>query len=269
MDAKDRKRAFKRLRSRLSSAKSWTTTAGASIAGSAFFIPYMGLGAPDGVWVTVAGFSTAMAVVRWLDYRRLARALPAAERVSLELHGPAQLAKEARGLFGETAGAIRRGRIRAQFRGSRALRPYERLEKASIAAEGMAQRLEGDGEAVAILAGASKAGQELYRLALGVKDFEQAMAVAPQSRRPGMEANLARMVERLEAGVSAYEDMVSAAGECLAGSIGLQQALSDHRADETLELLNDAADRLRAAGDAASEIRGRLGPQHPEPGATA
>ena len=64
------------------------------------------------------------------------------------------LAKEARGLFGETAEAIRRGRIRAQFRDSRALRPYERLEQASIAAEHMANRLEGNDEAVAILAGA-------------------------------------------------------------------------------------------------------------------
>jgi hypothetical protein len=261
VDAKDRKRAFKRLRSRLSSAKSWTTVAGGAVAGSAFFVPYMGLGAADGVWVTVAGFSTAMAVVRWLDYRRLARVLPAAERDSMELHGPARLSKEARGLFGETAEAIRRGRIRAQFRRSRALRPYERLEQASIAAEHMAQRLEGNEEAVAILAGAAKAGQELYRLSLGVKDVEQAIAIAPETKRSGMEANLSRMVERLETGVAAYEDMVSAAGECLAGSIGLQQALSAHRTDETLDLLTDAADRLRAAGDAASEIRGSVGPQ--------
>jgi hypothetical protein len=261
VDAKERKRAFKRLRSRLSSAKSWTVIAGGAVAGSAFFVPYAGLGTPDGVWATVAGFSTAMAVVRWLDYRRLARALPASERASLELHGPARLAKEARGLFGETAEAIRRGRIRAQFRGSRALRPYERLEQASIAAEHMANRLEGNDEAVAILAGASRAGQELYRLALGVKDVEQTLAIAPEVKRSGMEANLTRMVERLDAGVAAYEDMVSAAGECLAGSIGLQQALSAHRTDETLDLLTDAADRLRAAGDAASEIRGRVGPQ--------
>ncbi|WP_205327909.1 hypothetical protein [Glycomyces sp. YM15] len=260
MDAKDRKRALKRLRSRLSSAKSWTAIAGGAAAGGAFFVPYAGLGAPDGIWVTVAGFATAMAVVRWFDYRRLSRAIPAAERASLELHGPARLSKEARGLFGETADAIRRGRIRAQFRHSRALRPYERLERASVAAEQMAKRLEGNDEAVAILAGASKAGQELYRLALGVKDVEAAIAIAPEVKRAGMAANLDRMVERLEAGVAAYEDMVSAAGECLAGSIGLQQALSAHRSDETLDLLTDAADRLRAAGDAASEIRGSVGP---------
>lgn len=261
MDAKARKRAFKRLRGRLSSAKYWTTVAGGSIAGSAFFTPYLGPSALDGVWITVAGFSTALAAVRWFDYRRLARALPAAERDSLEIHGPARLYKEARGLFGETADAIRRGRVKARFRGSRALRSYERLERASIAAEQMAQRLDGHPEAVAILAGAAQAGQELYRLALGVKDVEQAMAIASEGRRAGMEANLARMVERLEAGVAAYEDMVSAAGECLAGSIGLQQALTDHRADETLDLLTDAADRLRAAGDAASEIHGRIDPR--------
>jgi len=261
VDAKDRKRAFKRLRSRLSAAKFWTTTAGGAVAGSAFFVPYAGLGTADGVWVTVAGFSTAMAVVRWLDYRRLAHALPDAERASLELHGPARLAKEARGLFGETAEAIRRGRIRAQFRHSRALRPYERLEQASIAAEHMANRLDGNHEAVAILAGAAKAGQELYRLALSVKDVEEALAIAPETKRAGMDASLARMVERLETGVAAYEDMVSAAGECLAGSIGLQQALSAHRTDETLDLLTDAADRLRAAGDAASEIRGSVRPE--------
>ncbi|HEX2144288.1 MAG TPA: hypothetical protein VHG10_07265 [Glycomyces sp.] len=261
MDAKDRKRAFKRLRSRLSAAKFWTTTAGGAGAGSAFFVPYAGLGTPDGVWVTVAGFSTAMAVVRWLDYKRLANALPAAERASLELHGPAKLAKEARGLFGETAEAIRRGRIRAQFRHSRALRPYERLEQASIAAEHMANRLDDNEEAVAILAGAAKAGQELYRLALSVKDVEQTIAIAPETKRSGMAVNLDRMVERLETGVRAYEDMVSAAGECLAGSIGLQHALADHRADATLDLLTDAADRLRAAGDAASEIHGRIDPQ--------
>jgi hypothetical protein len=215
----------------------------------------------DGVWVTIAGFSTAMAVVRWFDYRRLARALPDAERASLEIHGPAQLSKEARGLLGETAEAIRRGRSRAKFKGSRALRPYERLEQASVAAEHMANRLEGNHEAVAILAEAGRAGQELYRLALGVKDVEAAMAIAPAMKRSGMQAHLDRMVERLEAGVAAYEDMVSAAGECLAGSIGLQQALSAHRSDETLDLLTDAADRLRAAGHAASEIRGSVGRQ--------
>jgi hypothetical protein len=79
-------------------------------------------------------------------------------------------------------------------------------------------------------------------------------------KRAGLGANLDRMAERLETGVAAYEDMVSAAGECLAGSIGLQQALSAH-SDETLHVLTDAADRLRAAGDAASEIRGSVGPQ--------
>lgn len=262
MDAKERKRAFKRLRSRLASAKGWTTTAGGAVAGSAFFIPYEGMGGPDGVWVTVAGFSTAMAVVRWFDYRRLARALPAAERDSLEIHGPAKLSKEARGLFGEAAQAIRRGRIRDQFKHSRALRHYERLEQASIAAERMAERLKGNEEAVAILAGAGQAGRELYQLALSVKDVEQAMAVSPSMKRSGLQDGLDRMVDRLDAGVTAYEDMVSAAGECLAGSIGLQHELSAHRADETLDMLTDAADRLRAAGDAASEIRGRLGPQH-------
>ncbi|MEU5869967.1 hypothetical protein AB0A73_00210 [Glycomyces sp. NPDC047369] len=261
MDAKDRKRAFKRLRSRLASAKSWTTTAGGAVAGSAFFIPYAGLGAPDGIWVTIAGFSTAMAVVRWFDYRRLARALPESERASLELHGPAKLASEAKGLFGEAAEAIRRGRIRDQFKRSRALRPYERLEQASIAAERMANRLQGNEEAVAILAGAGRAGRELYQLALSVKDVEQALAVSPSMKRTGLQDGLDRMVERLESGVTAYEDMVTAAGECLAGSIGLQHELTAHRADETLDMLTDAADRLRAAGDAASEIRGRIGEQ--------
>jgi hypothetical protein len=261
VDAKDRKRAFKRLRSRLASAKGWTTTAGASVAGSAFFIPYAGLGAADGVWATIAGFSTAMAVVRWLDYRRLARALPAEERASLELHGPAKLTREAQGLFGEAAQAIQRGRIRNQFKHSRALGPYERLEQASIAAERMADRLKGNAEAVAILAGAGTAGRELYQLALSVRDVEQAMGVSPSMKRSGLQDGLDRMVERLDAGVTAYEDMVSAAGECLAGSLGLQHELSAHRADETLDMLTDAADRLRAAGDAASEIRGRIGPQ--------
>ncbi|GAA2283699.1 hypothetical protein GCM10009853_042830 [Glycomyces scopariae] len=261
MDAKDRKRAFKRLRSRLASAKSWTTTAGGAVAGSAFFIPYAGLGGLDGVWVTVAGFSTAMAVVRWLDYRRLARALPAEERASLEIHGTAKLTKEAQGLFGEAAQAIQRGRARSQFKHSRALAPYERLEQASIAAERMADRLQGNQEAVAILAGAAKAGRELYQLALSVRDVEQAMGVSPAMKRTGLQDGLDRMVERLDAGVTAYEDMVSAAGECLAGSLGLQHELSAHRADETLDMLTDAADRLRAAGDAASEIRGRIGPQ--------
>lgn len=259
MDAKDRKRAYKRLRSRLSAARSWTVTAGGALAGTAFFIPYSGLGVPDGVWATVAGFSTAMAVIRWFDYRRLRDALPATERDSLEILGPGRLTKEVRGFFGEAADAIQKGRVRSRFKGSRALRPYERLERASIAAEQMANRLQGNDEAVAILAGAGKAGRELYQLALSVKDVEQAAAVAPGAKR--LDDSLDRMVERLEAGVSAYEDMVSAAGECLAGSIGLQHELSAHRADETLDVLTDAADKLRAAGDAASEIRGTLGPQ--------
>ncbi|MCH7230406.1 hypothetical protein L0U85_05985 [Glycomyces sp. L485] len=256
MDAKARKRAERRLRARLSSAKFWTSVSGATVAGAAFFVPYGGVVGSDGIWVVAAGFSTALAVVRALDYRRLARAMPA-ERDSLELHGPSGLRQEARGFFGEAADALRRGRMRSQFRRSAALGPYQRLERASVTAEQLAQRLEGNPEAADALAGAAKAGPELFRLALTIRDVEQAVKIASGPRQAALRADRDRLVERLEAGVSAYEDMVAAAGECLAGSVGLREALAQH-SDETLETLTDAADRLRAAGDAASEIRGRI-----------
>ncbi|GAB4007578.1 hypothetical protein GCM10029992_61700 [Glycomyces albus] len=77
MDAKARKRARRRLRGRLSSARFWTVVSGASVAGSAYFVPFDGMTGSDGVWIVVAGFSTALAVLRWLDYRRLSRLMPA------------------------------------------------------------------------------------------------------------------------------------------------------------------------------------------------
>ncbi|GAB3646991.1 phage shock envelope stress response protein PspM [Glycomyces tarimensis] len=257
MDAKARKRAARRLRSRLSAARFWTTVSGATVAGSAFFVPFDGVTGSDGVWVVTAGLSTALAAVRWLDYRRLSLVMPA-ERISLELHGPTGLRQEARGFFGEAADALRRGRMRSQFRRSAALGPYQRLERASATAEQLAQRLEGNPEATAALGGAATAGPELFYLALTVRDVEQAMSVASGPRREHLEADRDRLVQRLVAGVDAYEDMVAAAGECLAGSIGLREALASSSADATLETLTDAADRLRAAGDAASEIRGRI-----------
>ncbi|GAB3230185.1 hypothetical protein GCM10027447_24330 [Glycomyces halotolerans] len=257
MDAKARKRARKRLRGRLSSARFWTAVSGGGIAGSAFFVPYGGLVGTDGIWIVVAGFSTALAAVRWMDYRRLARVMPA-ERDSLELHGSAVLGDEVRGFFGEAADALRRGRMRSLFRRSAAWGPYQRLERASGTAEQLAQRLEGHPEASAALAGAAKAGPELLQLALTIRDVEQSIRIAQGPKQTSLTADRDRLVERLEAGVRAYEDMVAAAGECLAGSVGLRQELTASSADDTLETLTDAAERLRAAGDAASEIRGRL-----------
>lgn len=257
MDAKARKHAVRRLRSRLSSAKFWTVVSGATVTGSAFFLPVGGVAGSDGVWVVAAGFSTALATVRWLDYRRLARALPA-EREALELYGPAGLRQEARGFVGQAAEALRRNRMRSQFRRSAALGPYQRLERASATAEQLAQRLQGNPEAAAALAGAAKAGPELLRLAFTVRDVEQSLAIASGPKQASLRAERDRLVERLEAGVRAYEDMVVAAGECLAGSVGLREALAANEADATLETLTDAADRLRAAGEAASEIRGKI-----------
>ncbi|THV43510.1 phage shock envelope stress response protein PspM [Glycomyces buryatensis] len=257
MDAKARKRAERRMQTRLSSAKSWTVISGAAVAGGAFFVPYGGISGSDGAWVIAAGLSTTLAVLRWLDYRRLARALPAA-RDSLEINGSAGLGQEVRGFAGEVADALRRGRMRSKFRRSAALAPYLRLERASITAEDLAERLEGNPEALAALAGAGNAGRELLRLAATIRDVEQSIRIAPEGKKRSLEADRDRLIERLEAGVTAYEDMVSAAGECLAESVGLREALAAHSADETLESLTDAADRLRAAGDAASEIRGRI-----------
>ncbi|WP_100445955.1 phage shock envelope stress response protein PspM [Glycomyces xiaoerkulensis] len=258
MDARDRKRARRRLRGRLSSARFWTAAAGGSVAGSAFFVPFDGITGSDGVWVVAAGLSGALAVVRWLDYRRLARAMPA-ERDSLELHGGrAELGSEVRGFFGEAAEMLRRERMRSKFRRSAAWGPYQRLERAGVTAEQLAQRLEGDPEAGAALAGAAGAGQELYRLALTVRDVEQSIRLARGPKLETLKEDRDRLVERLESGVGAYEDMVAAAGECLAGSVGLREALAANSADDTLETLTDAAERLRAAGDAASEIRGRI-----------
>ncbi|WP_051393307.1 phage shock envelope stress response protein PspM [Glycomyces arizonensis] len=257
MDAKARKRAVSRLRSRLSSARFWTVVSGTTVAGSAFFLPVGGVAGSDGVWVVAAGFSTALAAVRWLDYRRLARVMPA-ERETLELHGPAGLRQEARGFLGEAADTLRRGRMRSQFRRSAAFGPYRRLERASVTAERLAQRLQGNPDAAAALAGAAKAGPELFQLALAVRDVEQSIDIASGPRQGALRADRDRLIERLEAGVSAYEDMVVAAGECLAGSVGLREALAANSADATLETLADAADRLRAAGAAASEIRGKI-----------
>ena len=257
MDAKARKRARRRLRGRLSSARFWTVVSGATVAGSAYFVPFGGLTGSDGAWIVAAGFSTALAVLRWMDYRRLSRIMPA-ERDSLELHGSAVLGDEVRGFLGEAAGALRRERIRKQFRRSAAWAPYQRLERASTTAEQLADRLADHPDAAEALGHAAQAGQELYRLAVTVRDVEQAMQIAGRPRHERLRGERDRLVERLVAGVDAYEDMVSAAGEALAGSVGLREALAASGHDRTLETLTDAAERLRAAASAASEIRAQV-----------
>jgi hypothetical protein len=154
--------------------------------------------------------------------------------------------------------------MRSHFRQSAAWGPYQRLERASLAAEQLAQRLEGNPEATAALSAAAGTGPALAELAMTVRDVEQSIKVAPADRRERMRADRDRMVQRLVAGVEAYEEMVSAAGECLAASDGLREALTASGADDTLGRLTDAADRLRGAAAAAGEVGDTLRPEKGE-----
>ncbi|QSB04300.1 phage shock envelope stress response protein PspM [Natronoglycomyces albus] len=257
MESTERQVATRRLHRSLSAAKSWTVFTGIFTACGAFFIPYSGVTATDGVWVGLVGLSGTMALIRWGDYRRTSKAMPHI-RDSLALYGPAGIREEARTWKSELAGTMRVARERKHYRGSLAWKPYQRLVAATETAEGLAKQLDPSESASKVLQSVSDTGPALRELAERIRGLEKTMAVAPAEQKKRLKLSRQTLLNRLESGVSAYEEMVVAAGECLSEQRGLADALETVGEDPTLNRLSDAALQLRAEADAAGQMRGSL-----------
>lgn len=227
-------------------ARRWTTTAAALGGAAAVLVPYAGVGVGDAGWVAAAGGSMALAVFRWLDYRRVA-ALPVPES--------AEPGREGAGLerllrshpLGRTiSDELRRHRERLVFRDSAAAAAWQRLERASRAMPALAERLPD----LAADAGAEGLAAEavLRDLAHRIADVERGLAAAPQDAREPLTRARDVLVAQLTEGVDAYERLVAAAAECVAEGARSVDRSAVHR-------LTEATERLAGFAGGLGELR--------------
>lgn len=249
--ADERARYFRRLRRLRRSARRWSV-AGAGLAGAAAVLtPYAGLGLPDAAWAAAAGGSIMLAGWRWADLRR------AAARPAPPPADPAVAADRARARFvaaveaapgGRTALAeVRRHRGRFAVRGTAALGPWDRLDRAAATLSGLAPRLTGLG-APAVL-DAAVAEDTLRDLAHRVAGVEKAARFAPPDTKPSLDAAHRDLTRQLDEGVTAYERLVAAAASYVAedGRTG-----TEHPA---VSRLTEAGDLLRGVASGLAEVR--------------
>lgn len=241
--------SMKRLRRRLRSARRWTVTAGLFGGVTAVLVPYQGLGAPDAVWAGLFGLSAAAAAIRWVDYRRLSKALPEENR-QLALHGTAALAVEAQTVAGALAEKIRGKRVAVSYRGSAAAEPHDRLARADrIFAEVEPQLT---GPARETVADVQQAGMALHELAEQIRGVERSAPLNDPAARAALDTRKQELVDRLQAGVSAYEKAVADAAKCLAEQTALDGVVTG--GDPTLQRLSEASQKLRGHAEAVGEM---------------
>ena len=242
-----RQRHIRRMKRRYRSARRWTVLAAMFGGAAAVLLPYAGLGAFDAFWAAAAGGSTALAVLRWRDHRRLA-ALPLPPSSSPD----PRMSGIERWLAGHQLGRalseeLRRQRDRMTFRGSAAADVWQRLDRAARAMPALAARLpESAGESVAEAIAVERV---LRDLAYRIVDVERGIAAAPaDSRDPLVQARDA-LLRQLTEGVEAYERLVAAAAECVA-----EGAYPDSDTSVTARL-TAATDRLVGLAQGLGELR--------------
>ncbi|MGH8793449.1 MAG: phage shock envelope stress response protein PspM [Stackebrandtia sp.] len=249
---------LKRLRRRLRSARRWTVVAGLFGGVAATAVPYSGLGAFDAVWTGLFGASAMFSVMRWMDYRRMSKALPA-ESEQLALHGTAALAAEAQTIAGALAEKVRGKRVAASYRHSAAAGAHFRLEQAGRILVDLAPRL-GD-PAKDNLAELRHSEQSLRELAEQIRGVEKSVSLTAPQHRAALTAKKDAMTARLNAGVAAYEEAVAAAAQCVAEQAALDGVVVGQ--DVTLERLIDATQKLRGHAEAVGEMHDMHRPPPP------
>ena len=228
---------------------------------AAVLIPYAGLGPYDAIWAGLFGGSAMMAVFRWVDYRKMAKSLPD-ESEMLAVHGTAALSVEAQTAAHALASQIRRRREGVRFRKSAAAPAFTRLTGAVQTFDELVPRLPDPTTSVTTDVQAAEAA--LRDLAEQVRGIEKSIEVAPAGRRDALRASHRALVERLEAGVSAYEEMVAAAAEVVAEQSALSHA-TEPAGHLPADRLTAATEQLRGFAEAAGEMRDLHRRSNPEP----
>ncbi|MGH3738453.1 MAG: phage shock envelope stress response protein PspM [Micromonosporaceae bacterium] len=236
-----RERHLRRLRKLRRAARRWTVYAGGLGGATAVLTPYAGLGLPDAGWAAGAGVATALAVFRWMDYRRL-RTAPVPEALPAD----ARTTPWERLLGRSVTEELRRQRERLTFRDSAATAAWQRLDRASRAMPALAERLP---SSAAEAAAEGLAVETVLRdLAYRIVDVEKGIAASPRDARRPLEVARDGLVEQLTEGVEAYERLVAAAAECVAEGA--------RRVDNSAAArLTEATDRLVGFATGLGELR--------------
>lgn len=242
--------SVKRLRRRLRSARRWTVMAGLFGGAAGVLVPVGGLSALDAIWTAAFGGSAVLAVFRWSDYRKLAKALPA-ESEQLAVYGTAALSAEAQTIAGAIAGKVKRGRQAVQFRNSAASHGWQRLMAAALAFDDIAPRLAGP--AADTLVDVRESQRTLRDLADQIRSVEKSLEITPPERRGSLTQSHGLMVERFENGVAAYEDLVGAAAQVVAEQGALDGVVSGE--DPTMTRLTDATAKLSGLAEGIGQMR--------------
>ncbi|MDR7273426.1 phage shock envelope stress response protein PspM [Catenuloplanes atrovinosus] len=258
MAADERSRYLRQSRRLRDSARRWSVLGGALAGAAAILTPYQGLGLPDAAWAAAAGGSVVLAAWRWADLRRHhAEPLPPApDPAAIAAARQARLTAMIEQFpAGRTAlQEFRRQRARAELKGSAAVDPWLRLDRASGTLTGLAPRLTGHGAEV--LPEAADAERSLRDVAHRVAGVERALRFAPPDGRAGLEQAHRTLLGQLSDGVTAFEALVAAA----AGYVAEDARAGAHLGDTgTADRLTQAADRLSGITDALTELR----PAHP------
>lgn len=208
-----RARHLRKLRRRLRSARTWTVWASTFGGAALVAVPYAGLGWPDIFWAGTAGGSLAVALFRWSDYRSV-KALPVPEPV------PQRPASE------------RITKALAPVVGPNIVNLFDRPRRISVkpisAAAPAAYRLNSVARRLPELLGrlgphagdtareAAGAHEALREVAIRVNVIEKTLPVVPPESRASLLAARADLVSQLDDGAVAYEQLASAAAECVA-----------------------------------------------------
>lgn len=242
--------SVKRLRKRLRSARRWSVMTGLSAGAAGVLVPLGGLSAWDAIWTAVFGGSAMLATFRWVDYRRLAKAMPS-EDEQLAVYGTAALSAEAQNIAGAIAGKMKRSRQAVQYRNSAASHGWQRLQAAALAFDQVAPRLAGP--ATDTLVDVRESQRALRDLADQIRSVEKSIDITPPERRGSLTHSHGLMVERFESGVAAYEDLVGAAAQVVAEQGALDGVVSGH--DPTMTRLAEATAKLSGLAEGIGQMR--------------
>jgi hypothetical protein len=221
-----------------------TVVAAALTGAAAVALPYGGIGLPDLAWAAAAAGAVASSVVRWRDDRVL-RALPAP--------APAAVAAPALGDAGRSALLVI-GQVVTRYgaRGSSAAPLLRRLDRAARAMSLVAASLgpsADDARREAV-----HAERALRAAAARLVAVERAAAVAPPDARVRLDPGAAALRTGLAEGVTAYERLVAAAGECVAAD-----AVDDGLVMRRLAAATDALHGLAAGLAEVTRVSARWG----------